>query len=421
MDRSPVHRGPRLLTDVVSAAAGQVGWIVRGRRLPTVPDWDALRAARIYALLGQQAFAREQPPLVVLGYALRSLAEAQKSPPSTELVRGYAGLCFGMNGVGRHKLAAFYGGLTEDANSRLPEPDPWADTAVAFHYMTIGRWAEAVARSRRASDCYRAIGHGRMLFDSTGVLIQSLRRSGQFAASLETARYHRSLARTDRALACWGSAFIALGLLSVEGPGEALPWADDAVVEGEAAGTFPAYLFMARAVRARALALAGRARAALECASAAEEGLNLALDNDGQAYESLAEAYNELRDAGGPNQLSESERAICGAAAIRVRRALEQVARVAPIWRPAVLRLRALEAWHTGDKGKCISLLKESARSAKALGMPHQRAYALAALGRFLPPESPNGIRARARAAALLRDAGATYERSRLLPPESNA
>lgn len=414
LGRSPVVRRPSLAVDIGTEITRQLAWTTRGRRLPETVDEDALRAARIYFLMGQQAFGSEQSPLVVASYALRSLAEAQKSSASPELARGLAGLCVGMTGVGRQKLASFYAGLAEDANDLLPESDKVADTGLGFHYLTVGKWPEAIAHARRASEYYRSLGHGRMLFDSTGVLIQSLWRSGDLVASLETARYHRSLSRAEPALACWGSAFIAVGLLSISGPADALAWADDSVAQGEAAGAFPAYLFTGRAVRAKTLALLGRLHEALDGATKAEAELEVEIDSDGLAFQTLAEAYHAItqnkRQAGGPTA-EELQRATDGA--VRMRQDLERMVRAAPIWRPAVLRLLAYELQAANSNNKAIEMLKDSSIAARNLRMPHERALSLAAFSR-LAADTATAATARERAIQLLEKVGATYDRSQL-------
>jgi serine/threonine protein kinase len=374
-----------------------------------------LEAARAYErLFAVNYFNADMGGVAMSG--LTNMALAERAGGATgELALGYA--TFGamcslslMDGVAQSYCAR---AMTVARESHDEIAETWVLMNVAVVHLQAARWPETEECLERVRAMSHRLGFNRRWEEATTQFSTARLLAGRFDdASRLNDELLGAVERADPQSRCWAVVRRAeLWLLRGD-----VPAAVRAAEDGERLchdGLQRDEWVYALGPLALSLLRSGdltRARAIADrCAEWIEKG-NAPIFYNVFAYAAVAEVYFELW-----KRAPDQERAALLSAGRTAVRRLGSIARAMPIAAPRAELWRGMERLYNGAKThRAARCFLKSAERADRLGMPYDRALALAALGEHASATAADARERLAEAASLFRSAGAIYDLGRV-------
>lgn len=349
----------------------------------------ALEASLAYERLSHIIFFDNQT--VPLLYAsMRALNLAENAPPSPELARAYATICYSVGLVPVYPLAHFYERKALQVGAVLERQgisiDPWVWEITAYFYSSKGEFATAVERYRKGAENALEIGFLSRWLECTTLLEMDYFQMGEFeksAALREVVHEHALKTQNEQAMG-WAWLGIAEYALLQGDLAKAEEFLEKTKRVTHRIG------FIERAwmhgLTARLHTMRGDYAATRDAAFAALELLKaVPLPNayyTQEGYTSVAEACLALAEH--PDLTQPDRPKIASATRLAMRR-LRGFGRSFPASRAHMHRVEGWYAWQRGNSRAAQKHWERSLREAEKYGKVFEKGLVHYDMGRFLP------------------------------------
>lgn len=313
-------------------------------------------------------------------------------PPSSELARIYANMCYATGVYQLHFLARRYSHLAEHTVQQLETSLPcmgWTYLVTGAYRSSIGEWQSSRETLQRSIDACRQLQDWHMLAQAVAGVALVDHCQGQFQAAIALWQETQALGEQhgDIQSHAWGLMGQAEAWICLEN----WPKAAQCVDQIQALLTEQTGLV---SDRIRLLGVASRVYLHQGELHRAQQMVETAIDlihqtepiavHTHQGYAGVAESCIQLWIMANGHQDYQRVHQACAA--------LQQFAKSFPIAQPRLLLWQGVRVWHQGKRAKAQKCWRQALQQAKALAMPYEQALIHEQWGQRLDPQQPDHL-----------------------------
>ncbi|WP_299407231.1 adenylate/guanylate cyclase domain-containing protein [Acaryochloris sp. IP29b_bin.148] len=320
---------------------------------------------------------------------LAGLNRVETIPPSSELARIYANMCYATGVYQLHFLARRYGHLAERTVQQLETSLPcmgWTYLVTGAYRSSIGEWQSSRDTLQRSIDACRQLQDWHMLAQAVAGVALVDHCQGQFQAAISLWQETQQLGEQhdDIQSHAWGLMGQAEAWICLENWSQAAHCVDQLhALLTEQTGLI--------SDRIRWAGVASRVYLHQGALPQAQQMVEMAIDlihqtepiavHTHQGYAGVAESCIQLEIATDHHSDDNRVDQVCAA--------LQQFAKSFPIAQPRLLLWQGVWGWHQGKRAKAKQCWRQALQRAKTLAMPYEQALIHQYWGQRLDPQQP--------------------------------